>query len=353
MHKLISASVIALTLTLSVFSPIASAAEIQSGTVREAATAEARNKLAGAPTIDEAKWAMGDFLAQYNLTLKTSCGSRANYTCTDLSLGELGALKTIGTAFIDEWAKYPAAWVEHTKLESITLTKDLTMRDVTDDSAKRSATPSPEYRTMVYDVTYGEAYMREVFHHEFEHYISYMRYDGDYYHRDATWSSYNPNGFTYGKGGSSCYTEGVCNLSREHPSAGFVTGYAMSGQEEDRAEVYSFLFATGDYDKLMRWAAEDPSLAKKVAWYKNYIVSIVPSMNEAYFAGEIVSHEPLVRSSPLDRDRPIQPTASQSNKPMLRMIMWMLLAFAGILLFGLVVTIVIVLLLADHNKNRR
>lgn len=334
----------------SLYSPMASAAEIQGGTVHSDITNTAKTDLVEAQSLDTANRALRGFLAQYSLTLETSCGATVGYMCISPTDTDLETYRALSSAFVEEWSKYPPEWVAHTRLKSITLIKNLSMKYVTDDSARRAATPSPEASTMVYDITYGIPYMREVFHHEFEHYISYMRYNGQYYHRDAEWDSYNPAGFTYGKGGSSCYTDGVCNLSRDHPAEGFATGYSMSGQEEDRAEIYSFLFTTGSYDTLMKWASTDQSLAKKVAWYKRYIVSVVPSMNDAYFAGEQQSQVPHTDKEPATTATPA--TTTKPDKSFLRMAMWVLIGFAIFLTFTLVTVGVVVVILARHKEKR-
>jgi hypothetical protein len=51
----------------------------------------------------------------------------------------------------------------------------------------------------------------------------------------------------------------------EHPAPGFVTGYAMSAIEEDKAELYSYLMETAAYRRLKTWIESDSYLAAKVA----------------------------------------------------------------------------------------
>jgi hypothetical protein len=203
-----------------------------------------------------------------------------NYdTFSELDSSDLQNLKDYGLIFIDEWSKYPTDWVAASELKGVALVKNFTS-----DKTRRAAGPDPAGNVMYYDIGYGrDDYAREVIHHEFDHLIEYNAF-GDYTHADPVWSSYNPAGFSYGSGGASCYLPNNTCLTGDHPLAGFVTGYAASGMEEDKAETYAYLMTNTYYHHLAGWLGSDANLAQKVAAYKAFIASRSPEMAGNYFA---------------------------------------------------------------------
>jgi hypothetical protein len=195
-----------------------------------------------------------------------------------LSESDLGSLKTYGAIMIDEWSKYPTDWVANSNLEYMVFIKNLYI------NFYRGATPDPVghalYYDPVYDTTYGDKYARETLHHEYDHLIEY-NYFNSYNHSDPTWLSLNPSGFQYGNGGASCYSGG-CPFG-EHAVQCFASGYATSGIEEDKAEVYAYLMASESHQDLKSWLPSDACLANKVNNYKQFIASHSPEMSSAYF----------------------------------------------------------------------
>jgi hypothetical protein len=255
----------------------------QTGGLRFADT-KAAASVSAASTITAAETALRTFAAQYNLTLNVTAVTPSAYaasydTFSIIEESNLQDLKDYGLIFIDEWSKYPADWVAASGLKSINLVKKFAT-----DGTFRAAGPDPGDAAMYYDVGYGhDDYAREVIHHEFDHLIEYNAF-GDYTHADPAWSSYNPADFSYGTGGAACYLPNSTCLTGEHPLAGFVTGYAASGMEEDKAETYAYLMTDTYYHHLTGWLGADTNLAQKVAAYKTFIASRSPEMTGDYFA---------------------------------------------------------------------
>lgn len=163
----------------------------------------------------------------------------------------------------EEFSKYSNQTIKATGLKKIYLVKDLSV-----NGQPRSGMPDPTLEDALYfDIssTYitseNSAYMRRTFHHEFKHLIDYNIY-GSYQGDSSNWTSCNLAGVLYGNGGSAMYNNPEFAHSI-HPQDGFVNGYATSGIEEDRAEVYAELMTTPE--ELQNIANKDSQVACKVA----------------------------------------------------------------------------------------
>lgn len=242
----------------------------------------AADALVSAASITQVQNALQTFLSQYGVALQMLTVSPSSYaqdytTYTILDSSDLGTAKEYGSLFIDEWAKYPLDWVKNSGIQSIVIVNDLFV-----NGDYRAAMPDPVGNAVYYDPSYLGDYAKEVIHHEYNHLITY-NYFGDWSPADPIWQSYNPPGFTYGDGGASCYEPGNECLTGDHPIAGFVTGYAASGVEEDKAELYACLMTSLCYGYLLGWVETDGYLAQKVDNYKQFIASHSPEMSGTYF----------------------------------------------------------------------
>lgn len=181
--------------------------------------------------------------------------------------------------FYEEWSKYPSAWIDLNNLKGIAFVKDLVVV-----GQERFAMPDAYGEVLYYDIdylVYGQRYVRECIHHEFYHMIE-ENFFSDMYYKDPLWNKLNPDGFVYGDGGYTAYSNATY-ANEKHPLNGFVTGYATYGLEEDKAEVYSYLFCTDSYSELLEWIVEDKILNSKVRYMKAFLVSKVAEMDESYF----------------------------------------------------------------------
>ena len=162
----------------------------------------------------------------------------------------------------EEWVKYDLTFIQNTGIKKIYLVRNLSV-----NGQARSGMPEPVLEDALYfDVannyltSENGQYMRRTFHHEFRHLIDYNLY-GTYSPANSLWQKCNAPSFKYGSGGAAMYNDPEY-AHKSHPVSGFVNGYATSGIDEDRAEVYA-LFMTNP-EKLQSMAIDDSSLACKV-----------------------------------------------------------------------------------------
>ncbi len=184
-----------------------------------------------------------------------------------LSESDLPKLKVFGQTLIDQFAKYPAQWLDK-GATGVGLYKHLS-----DDN-------NPEIGGTVDGVIYfstqsgDPVYDARLIHHELNHLFDLIFFGESM--KDPNWIKLNtPDYQTYQ------YPPHNDDAFTEHPKTGFVTGYAETNPQEDKAETYTYLFT--NYKTLMGWADTDSTLRAKVDYLKAFIKSKVPAMDDAYF----------------------------------------------------------------------
>ncbi len=234
------------------------------------------NAIQGALNVDEVTDILNAFADTYDTEIRTESGSTYWAVWNEISNLQLEAYKSYASIFVDEWSKYPPEWIAIHDVNTIWLVSDLVV-----DGDPRAAMPdAPD--AMVYDITYGAAeYAQSVIHHEWHHFVDYSR-TNDYYFSDARWRSFNNSDFQYGNGGASAYTD-PNYIALDHPEDGFVSNYARYGEEEDRAEVFSYLFYTPQYRQLSEWIKDDQALANKVTFMINQLSNEHPDFSTEFF----------------------------------------------------------------------
>jgi hypothetical protein len=244
-----------------------------------------QKELAQATSMAAATDALAGFFAQYGVALTTTSDplpSSGTYSTTYTTLSptdttDLADVRTYGSWLIDEWSKYPKAWVRLSGTQKVALVKNLA------DNGQADWGEETPMQVNFYQVTplgslsdlgpAGEDYLRRLIHHEVDHGVEFQ-VRGGIQALDPVWSALNPSGFAYG----------TVLPNTNHPAPGFVTGYAEYAIGEDKAELSSFLFVGPDRHLLDTWSREDPALAAKAAYYRAFIKSEVPIMDDAYFA---------------------------------------------------------------------
>lgn len=138
----------------------------------------------------------------------------------------------------------------------------------------RAAIPDWEHNTLYIDTQRGAkspGYPEHVLHHEFFHLIDHAD-DGDVY-SDATWNALNPIGFRYGNGGINAQTtRNTGALTDSIP--GFLTHYATTGVEEDKAELFAFSITHKDY--IATRIRTDTTLAAKMTRLQAILNNLCP-----------------------------------------------------------------------------
>jgi hypothetical protein len=117
-----------------------------------------------------------------------------------------------------------------------------------------------------------------VLHHEYFHIIDYKD-DGQLY-RDDAWSALNPPDFKYGAGGKTAQGDPSIGVWTDK-NPGFLDKYAMTGVEEDKAEVFAAMVIDPDFMAVR--VKSDPVLAAKQRRMKELLVKFCPSMGEPFW----------------------------------------------------------------------
>jgi len=150
-----------------------------------------------------------------------------------------------------ELARYPASLLRAVRLRGVVLTQELAEGD-------RAIPSLPNVGgLLLLDVDGTERDLVRGLHHEVFHFADLA--DDGRLAPDPAWEALTP-GFAYGAGGRTLRGAWAADPPAELP--GFVSAYATSGVEEDKAETFAFAMARPD--ALRARAASDPVLAGKV-----------------------------------------------------------------------------------------
>jgi len=171
-----------------------------------------------------------------------------------------------------ELARYPAEFLARARLRRLVLCANF-LED-------REPIPSlPNYHgSLLVDVDADALYLGRLVHHEVFHFADYA--DDDQLSHDPAWLMLNDRYFVYGSGGRFAREPGSGRFSAEIP--GFVSRYATSALEEDKAETFAMrMTAPRDFAALI---ATDPILRAKSAALEAQLRKLSPAMDERFFA---------------------------------------------------------------------
>jgi len=243
------------------------------------------SKLQAAKSLSAAESALQGFMDYYGLDMqltkitKTAYEKSGQFKFTRPKSSHLDLIKTYGSMFIDEWAKYPNDFMQSSKLKSVAFVVGLKV-DYGHGHREVAATYDVIEDIMIYDISFGAStYSESVVHHEFNHLVEYNQ-NNTYSRPNSNFTSCNP--VAYGEGGASAYEDDNYSYT-QHPKSGFVTTYAMTAIEEDRAELFGYLMQEDNYAKLKAWNQSDSCLNTKTDVYQGYIQSLSPTMNSSYY----------------------------------------------------------------------
>jgi hypothetical protein len=181
------------------------------------------------------------------------------------------------SAVLAEFLVYPPDLIRRSRLRRIILCRSLSFA-----GQDRSALTDYDHDELYLDVVKGEYnrfYQREVIHHEFFHIIDYQD-DGQVY-SDDHWARLNPESVRYGDGGTKIQDNPLSGLPTDIP--GFLSSYAMSGVEEDKAELFAHMMT--EYAVVSKRAATDNVLREKVSALKALLARFCPEMDDTFWNG--------------------------------------------------------------------
>lgn len=164
-----------------------------------------------------------------------------------------------------EVARYPRGFFKKARLRGVVFAAELV-----EGSQPIPSLPNVGGLLFV-DVLAAETDLVRTIHHEIYHFVD-LADDGRLF-PDPTWEALNPPGVHYGSGGRTL--RGSWAASALHAPPGFVSPYATSAVEEDKAET--FALAVIRHDATLARAATDPALRAKVAELTRRLGRLDPS----------------------------------------------------------------------------
>ena len=171
-----------------------------------------------------------------------------------------------------ELSRYPAAFFETARLHRLLLCAKL--------HEGTEAIPSlPNYHgALLVDVNADAPYLRRLLHHEVFHFADYA--DDDQLSDDPAWLALNDRYFVYGDGGRFRREPGAGRFSAEIP--GFVSRYATSALEEDKAETFAMrMAAPAQFATLL---ANDGILSAKSRAVEAQLRKLSPALDDHFFS---------------------------------------------------------------------
>ncbi len=195
-----------------------------------------------------------------------------------LSTGVLAARPPTGAQVMvaskllrEELGRYPTTFLRDSRLRRVLLCDDLY-------ESNREIPSMPNYlSTLVLDVDAPEEYLRRLVHHEVYHFADFA--DDQEVKRDDRWAKLNDNWFVYGNGGRAMRDPRSGDLTGDLP--GFLSQYATSAVEEDKAEVFAFMMV--EPERVAEIAGRDPVVARKVRAMKDRLEALSPVMGEEFW----------------------------------------------------------------------
>lgn len=171
-----------------------------------------------------------------------------------------------------ELARYPAEFLARARLHRLVLCAGL----------REGSEPIPSlpnyHGALLIDVDADAPYLRRLVHHEVFHFADYA--DDDQLSHDPSWLALNDRYFVYGSGGRFLREPGAGRFSDEIP--GFVSRYATSALEEDKAETFAMrMSAPTEFAALV---AKDLVLKAKSVALEVQLRKLSPRMDERFFA---------------------------------------------------------------------
>ncbi|MCC6525952.1 MAG: hypothetical protein IT373_25120 [Polyangiaceae bacterium] len=170
-----------------------------------------------------------------------------------------------------ELALYPASWLARIGLRNVVLCEGLA-----EDGRAIPSLPNVRESLLV-DVSGAPAYLQRLVHHEIFHFAD-VADDGQLL-SDRAWEALNAPGFRYlGSGRGAREPEPGWPW---HDAPGFVSRYATSALEEDKAELFALMMVAPR--RAAELAMGDPVLATKVAALRDHVASIGSELDERFW----------------------------------------------------------------------
>ncbi len=179
-----------------------------------------------------------------------------------------------------ELGRYPRSFLAKSRFRRVLLCSGLK-----EGTIEIPSLPNYE-RTLLLDIDAKPFELRRLLDHELFHFADYAD-DNDVQH-DPAWAKLNDHWFVYGDGGRFMRDPGSARLTDKLP--GFVTRYATSALEEDKAETFAFMMVAPQ--KMVEMASRDPILKKKIAAIQRQLARLSPGMDARFWAAQGLPEAP-------------------------------------------------------------
>ena len=176
------------------------------------------------------------------------------------------------TTLASELSRYPAPFLARARLRRVLLCAKL-------QEGSEPIPSLPNYHgALLVDVDADAAYLRRLVHHEVFHFADYA--DDNQLSRDPSWVGLNDRYFVYGSGGRFLRDPGAGRFTAEIP--GFVSRYATSALEEDKAETFALRMSSPGLFAAL--TATDPILRAKSAALEVQLHRLSSTIDDRFFA---------------------------------------------------------------------
>lgn len=171
-----------------------------------------------------------------------------------------------------ELARYPRAFLERARFRRLLLCAGLR-------EGENEIPSLPNYHgALLVDVGADASFLRRLVHHEVFHFADYA--DDDQLSRDPAWAALNDPYFVYGDGGRFLRHPGAGKFTDDRP--GFVSEYATSALEEDKAETFAMRMVAPR--ALAARFVSDPVLRAKSNAIEHELRNLSSALDDRFFA---------------------------------------------------------------------
>jgi hypothetical protein len=172
----------------------------------------------------------------------------------------------------EELGRYPSSFIDKARLRRVLFCQGLS-------EAARPIPSLPNFQsTLLLDVDAPPEFLRRLIHHEVFHFADYAA--DDQVQRDPAWEKLNGSSFSYGSGGR--FLRDPASSSPDGAPEGFVTRYATSALEEDKAETFAFLMVAPG--ATLARAHSDRVLSAKIHAIELELGKLDPAMNAGFWS---------------------------------------------------------------------
>lgn len=168
----------------------------------------------------------------------------------------------------EELSRYPAGLLARARLYRVVLCEGLR-----EEGTRIPSLPNVQ-RSLLLDVDATPEFLRRLVHHEVFHFVDYA--EDDQVQTDRDWSELAERERVFGSGGRFLRDPAGARLGSGPP--GFVTRYATSALEEDKAETFSFLMVAPA--ALAELSNRDAVLSEKRQRVQRQIQRLWPALGD-------------------------------------------------------------------------